>query len=122
MNQIPTRVIYIVVIAIASLCLIGVSALSASLFIKSYADPSILSALISITSGLVGSLVTLLSSPRAPAPGSLTTTTTTNTPPPPTPPNGGGPPAPPANGGTPEVRIVNQPSEPIPTTEIPEKP
>ncbi len=122
MNQIPTRVIYIVVIAIAALALIGVGSLSCSLFIKSYADPSILAALISITSGLVGSLVTLLSSPRAPSPGS-TTTTTTNTPPTKPPPtNGGGGPLAPNGGGTTDVKIVNQPSEPVPTAPQEPKP
>lgn len=109
MNQTPTRVIYIVVITIAALALIGVAALSASLFIKSYADPSILSALISITSGLVGSLVTLLSSPRTATPGSTTTTTTTSTPPASTPPPTNG------NGGS---LLVGQPP-PAPTIKQP---
>lgn len=101
MKQIPTSVIYIVIIAIATLALIGVSCLSASLFVKSYADPSILSALISITSGLVGSLVTLLSSPRIAPPGSQTVTTTTEPAPKDKPPTNGTPPPPPTNGTPP---------------------
>jgi hypothetical protein len=90
MNATPPKIIYIVVVSIASLAFIGVSALSASLFIKNYADPAILTALISITSGAVGSLGSLLVSSR-----------TT--------------PVPPKNGPNGVPVTVNQPTEkPIP--------
>lgn len=62
--QTPIRVIYIIVLTEAALALIGVSALAFSLFYKTYADPSILTALIALTSGLVGSLGTILTNTR----------------------------------------------------------
>lgn len=62
--QTPVRVIYIIVLTEAALALIGVSALAFSLFYKTYADPSILTALIALTSGLVGSLGTILTNTR----------------------------------------------------------
>jgi uncharacterized membrane protein YfbV (UPF0208 family) len=77
MNQTPVRIIYIVIFSISILATIGVTALSASLFVKSYADPAILTALIAITSGLVGSLGTILTNTRQAS--SQTTTVTTPT-------------------------------------------
>lgn len=110
MTQTPKEIIYIIVIAEAALALIGVSALSLSLFYKTWADPAILTALISITSGLVGSLGTILSNTRQSPPGSTTSQTTIipDTPPEP-------PPTPPAI--PPEVKITNTPAEPVPVTE-----
>jgi hypothetical protein len=114
MNQTPTKVIYAVVFTIALLAMIGLLALTGTLFYKVYADPAVLTAIISIEGTLIGSLVTLLVSPRTPSPGQTTTATTTTTIPPtgPIPPTNG-------NGGgdtPPEVKIVNPPSEPVPTT------
>lgn len=64
MNQTPSKVIYLVIIAIATLAFIGVGALCASLFLHVYAEPSILTALITTTASLTGSLVTLLANTR----------------------------------------------------------
>jgi hypothetical protein len=110
MNQTPTRILYIVICSISVLALIGVSALSASLFVKNYADPAILTALISITSGLVGSLGTILANTRQTSGAATMTTTVT------TPPISG-------NGGTTvPVKVENTPAEPVPTAPQPPKP
>lgn len=77
MSSIPPRIIFLVVIAIALLAFMGVGTLCLSLFLHTYADPAILTALISLTSGLVGSLVTMLSSPRTHPPDTVTKETTT---------------------------------------------
>jgi hypothetical protein len=74
-TQTPKEMIYIIVIAEAVLALIGVSALSLSLFYKTYADPAILTALIAITSGLVGALGSILSNTRQAPLGSFSETT-----------------------------------------------
>jgi len=108
--QTPKQVIYIIVLTEAGLAFVGVCALSLSLFYKTYADPSILTALIAITSGLVGSLGTILTNTRQlpPAIESTTTTTSTTSPKPP----------PPGGGGAPVAVTVEQPPEnPIPVTE-----
>lgn len=76
MNPDTKLVDLIVISAISLLAMIGVISLSVSLFYKTYADPAILTALISITSGLVGSLTTILVNRRTPAqppPGNGTT-------------------------------------------------
>src|ERR1017187_7609807 len=75
MNQTPPALINFVVRAIAVLALLGFGSICASFFLHTYADPAILTALITLTSGLVGSLVTILSSPRS---AMTTTTSTTN--------------------------------------------
>lgn len=86
MSQIPTRLIYLVVITIGVLAIMGLGSLCAALFWHVYADPAIMTAIITLTSGLTGSLVTILSNPRTHPPGdSTTTTTTTATSAPPTP-------------------------------------
>jgi hypothetical protein len=110
--QTPKQILYIVVITLAGLAFIGVSALSFSLFYKTYADPSILTALIAITSGLIGSLGSILTNTRQmPLATESTTTTTTTTTPDPKPPGGG-----------PTPVTVEQPADnPIPvTTEQPQ--
>lgn len=107
MSQIPTKLIYVVTIAIAALAFMGVFTLCLSLFLHTYADPAILTALISLTSGLVGSLVTLLSNPRTHPPGDTTATTTTTTTTPIVPP---GQPA--------EVVVVNPESNPAHVQEV----
>lgn len=107
MGQTNPKVILIVVVAIALLAFIGVGSIALSLFLHTYADPSILTALIAITSGLVGSLTTILSSPRGmPPSGDTTTTTNTTTTTKPTP----AAPAAPA-----EVKVVNTTEDPVPT-------
>jgi hypothetical protein len=73
MNQTPPGLINFVVRALAFLALIGLGSLCASLFLHTYADPAILTAIITMTGGLVGSLGTILSSPRS----AMTTTTST---------------------------------------------
>ncbi len=64
MNTTPVKLTYIVVIAISGLALIGVSSLCFTMFFKSYADPAVLTAIISVTSGLVGSLGSILTNTR----------------------------------------------------------
>jgi uncharacterized membrane protein YfbV (UPF0208 family) len=78
-SSIPPRLIFLVVIAIAILAFMGVGTLCASLFLHTYADPAILTALISLTSGLVGSLVTILANPRTHPPDAATQETITTT-------------------------------------------
>ncbi len=109
MNQTSPRIILIVVTSIAVLAFLGVSSICASLFLHTYADPAILTAIIATTSGLVGSLTTILSSPRSMQPsGDVTTqqtsTITTTTKPPIT-----------TSEPTP-VTVVNPTSEPVPVT------
>ncbi len=84
MNTSP-KVIWTIVVAIALLAAMGVGTLCASLFLHTYADASILTAIITITSNLTGALMTLLVSPRSQPPGTSTQTTiTTNAKPEPT--------------------------------------
>jgi hypothetical protein len=106
MTQTPKSVIFIIVIALALVALSGVWALAGTLFYKNYADPAVLSAFISITSGAIGALGTLLANTRQ-APPDTTTTTTTKPNPPPTPPEGPTP-----------VVIEQPPTKPVPTTEV----
>ena len=75
MNSTPRPILYIIVVAEAVLAFVGVCALAGTLFYKSYADPAVLSAMIAITSGCVGSLTTLLSNMRQPAPDTTTVST-----------------------------------------------
>ena len=79
-QQTPAKILYIIVVSEAVLGFVGVSALSISLFVKSYADPAILTALIAITSGLVGNLAAMLNNTRqTPATNGSTTTSATTT-------------------------------------------
>jgi hypothetical protein len=73
-NQTPPGLIIFVVRAIAALAFVGLGSLCASMFLHTYADPAIMTAIITLTGGLVGSLGTILSSPR-----SVMTTSTTTT-------------------------------------------
>jgi hypothetical protein len=107
-SQIPIQLIYLVTVAIATLATMGVGTLCASLFLHTYADPAILTALISLTSGLVGSLVTILSNPRTHPPGDTTTTTTATTTSPQTP----------IVNVPPEVIVANPPEHPANVTEV----
>jgi hypothetical protein len=78
--QTPSKLLFIIVAALAAVSIIGVSALCISLFYKNYADPAILTALIAITSGATGNLASMLNNTRQaaqPTNGSTTTTTTT---------------------------------------------
>lgn len=89
MNQTPIQIIMIVIVSEAILAGAGVISLCLSLFYKTYADPAILTALIAITSGLVGSLSTILTNTRQ----------ITSTPP--------------------EIKVANTPGEPVPVTTQP---
>lgn len=63
-KQKPSPIVLIVVISIAALAFISVSSLCLTLFYKNYADPAVLSALISTSGTLTGSLVTILVNTR----------------------------------------------------------
>lgn len=102
MNSTHPKLIFTIVLAISLLAFIGVTSLCTALFIHSYADPSILTALITITSGLIGSLTALLSNTRSTPPATDTTTTTTATT------AAVAPPTDPAN-----VIITNTPDNPV---------
>lgn len=119
MNQTPPSVIWIVVISIAVLAFIGISSLCASLFLHTYADPAILTAIISTTSLLVGALVALLSNPRSPVMSTTTTTAsdgtaTTSTAPAVTPVSIA--PTTPLSTAPAPVVVTNAPENPVPTT------
>lgn len=88
MNQTPSKVVYLVIVAISILALIGVSSLCLTLFYRNYADPAVLTAIISITSSLVGVLGTLLTNTRT------------------------------QRAGTTPVTVTNASDEPVPTSEI----
>ena len=107
MNATPPKVIYMVIGILGAIAMVGVSSLCATLFWKNYADPAVLTAIISITSGSLGSLGTMLVSTRSQPPGGNTTSTitTTTAPKPPSEP-------------TPVV-VTNEPENPVPTTEAP---
>lgn len=79
MNQTPPKLIFIIVMAVALLDFGVVGTLCASLFLHTYADPAILTALITTAGLLTGSLVTMLSSTRTQAATSSSTQTTTTT-------------------------------------------
>jgi hypothetical protein len=106
MNQTPPKVVYLVISILGVLALIGVSSLSATMFWKNYADPAVLTAIISITSGLVGSLGTVLVSTRTqPTSGDTKTSTTIET-------------STPAPSQEPQqVVITNELANPVPVTE-----
>jgi len=53
------KIIWTIIISLSVLALIGLSSLCLTLFYKNYADPAVLTAIISITSGVIGSLSTL---------------------------------------------------------------
>jgi hypothetical protein len=108
MNSTPISVVYIIVISEAILAFIGVLALSLTMFFKTYSDPAVLTSLIAITSGLIGSLGTILANPRQPVEGATTTTTTTTTPPTPSEPT----PVTIQQPKTDPVPVVNQPQPP----------
>ena len=82
----------------------GVMALCLTMFFKNYADPAVLTAIISITSGAMGSLGTMLVSTRSqPTGGTTTATLTTTTEPPP-----------PKSPSTPTpVVVTNEPENPV---------
>lgn len=110
MNQTPTKVVYLVICIMGIIALIGVSALCLSMFLKTYVDPAVLTAIISITSGAIGSLGTMLVSTRSqPAGVSDTTISTTMT----TTPKSGVP-----TTATPTpVVVTNTTAAPVPTVE-----
>lgn len=66
MNSTPKPILYIVVIAISTLSVMGLGSLCYSLFVKVWADPSILTAIITLTSGLIGALTGMLMNTRQP--------------------------------------------------------
>jgi len=104
MNTTPPKVILLVILLIGAIAVIGVTSLCATLFWKNYADPAVLTSIIAITSGAIGSLGTMLTNTRSQPPGGVTTSqvTTTTEPKPPSEP-------------TPVV-VTNEPQDPIPVT------
>jgi hypothetical protein len=79
-SQTPKQITYIVVISEAVLAFIGLGSLCLSLFYKSYADPAILTAIITLTSAVIGSLVGLLVNTRStPAPATTSSPTSSQT-------------------------------------------
>ncbi len=118
MNQTPPKLIYLVVISLAGLAFIGVSSLCGTLFYKNYADPAVLTSIIAITSGTVGALGGILSSPRSAVTQTTTSTdskgaTTVTTQPVMLAPV---PTTSPSPDPTPVV-VKNEPDEPVPTKE-----
>ena len=102
MNSTPPKLVYMVVVLIGTICFTGVMSLCLTMFFRNYADPAVLTAIISITSTTAGSLGTILSNPRSQPPGGVTTSqvTTTTEPKPPSDP-------------TPVV-VTNTPADPVP--------
>lgn len=66
MNATPKPILYIVVVAISTLACMGLGSLCYSLFVKVWADPSILTAIITLTSALIGALTGMLMNTRQP--------------------------------------------------------
>lgn len=113
MNSTPPKILYIVVCTIGVLAFICVSSLCLSLFYHVYADAAIMTAIITISGGLIGSLGTLLSSTRTASTQQDTTTTVTST----------STPAATAQplGADPVTVKIDQPiNEPVPVTETTE--
>ena len=107
MMQTPPKVIYLVIIALSGLAFIGLCSLCLTLFYKNYADPAVLTAIISTTSSVIGSLGTILVSTRSQQPNAdVQTTITTTTRPKPQQPSV------PA-----EVVVTNTPENPVQTEE-----
>ena len=77
MTSTPKPIIFIVVGTLALLSIIGVCSLAGTLFYKAYADPAVLTAFISITSGSIGALGSLLVNTRQPSTETTTVTTPT---------------------------------------------
>lgn len=65
MNATPPRVIYLVIGILGIIAFLGVFSLCLTMFFKTYADPAVLTSIISITSGSIGSLGTMLVSTRS---------------------------------------------------------
>ena len=108
-SQTPSKLLFIIVAALAAVSIIGVCALCLSLFYKNYADPGILTALIAITSGATGNLASMLNNTRQAAPTNGTTTTSTTTTTPKV-----------TSDQTPTPVVIQQPSsEPVPVKETP---
>jgi hypothetical protein len=109
MNSTPPKVVYLVIVIMGVIAFIGVTSLCLTLFYKNYADPAVLTAIISITSGSIGSLGTMLVSTRSQPPAtSMDTTISTTT---------KGQPS--ASAAPAPVVITNQPENPVPVTEKP---
>lgn len=71
-----TKIIFIAVIAVCILAFIGVVSLCLTMFYKSYADPAVLTSIIAITTGLVGSLSTMMGFRSPPMPQAPTSNAT----------------------------------------------
>lgn len=106
MNSTPPKVIYLVIGVMGVIAFIGVSALCLTMFYKNYADPAVLTAIISITSTALGSLGTMLVNTHSQTPGGTTTATITTT----------TTPKPATDNPTPVV-VTNEPTDPVPTTQ-----
>lgn len=105
MNQTPPKVVYLVIIILGILAVIGVTSLCFTMFYKNYADPAVLTAIISITATVCGSLGTVLVSTKTQPAGttdSTVTTTITSAPNKTTEPQA--------------VIVTNKPEDPVPTT------
>lgn len=105
----PRALVYLIVGTLCSIAVIGMVTMALALFYKAYkADPVILAAFIPMVSGAIGSLGTLLANTRQPAAtnGTSSTTTTTTI----------AAPIVTTNDPVP-VQVVNQPQDPVPTTE-----
>jgi len=70
MNSTPKTVIYMVIGILGVIAGVGMLSLCLTLFYKNYADPAVLTAIISITSGAIGSLGTMLVNTRSNPPAS----------------------------------------------------
>ena len=78
-DQNRARIIWTITIALSALGFTGLLALCLTLFFRNYADPAVLTAIIAITSGVVGSLSTMaIQKPQQPQPpdGGTTNPTT----------------------------------------------
>ncbi len=107
----PRLIVAIIVGTLCTIALIGVVSLSLTLFYKTYVDPTILTSFIALTTASIGTVSGLLANTRQPsgtngATATTSTMTTTTTP----------HPIATTNDPVP-VQVVNQPQDPVPTTE-----
>ncbi len=105
MNSTPPKVIYMVIGIVGVIAFTSVASLCLTLFYKNYADPAVLTAIISIGSSALGSLGTMLVNTRSQPPsGTMTSTITTTT-------------KPTSPDKPAEVIVTNTPDAPVPTVE-----
>ena len=114
MNQTSPKIIFLIVIAVASMAFVCIASLCTALFRHVYADPVIITAIITIAGALTGSLVTMLTSTKVPPPGSTTSTSTTTVPTP-SPLSG-------SSSSPISVTVENSTSDPVPVESQPPTP